>query len=308
MKVRQLLLLTFSQGAGPRPRSLCSLAASGPTSATHHPVKFHADRCCPAHRASPMIGERFMVLFDQFIYLHHLAVSFSRECNRMQWAAVCLCSTASACMCFLNRHCMNGPSHTHSNAHTHSDTLTQCMRRQLCPFSHPGEKAKRRSLDKYNYSAEMCALVRNGERCPLGDQCPKSHNLFEQWLHPDKFRTVLCYEGTACQRKVCSLHLECRPCMLACLHARVHARMLACTGACMHEVDVHVSKHPCMHEGKWKRPAWDVHAASTTPVSRTCTVICGNSGCMRATAQAAEVYQGRIMPEQQPSHVRQCYP
>jgi hypothetical protein len=39
--------------------------------------------------------------------------------------------------------------------------------------------------------------------CPSGDACPLAHGVFETWLHPTKFCTVMCTEGTACKRKVC---------------------------------------------------------------------------------------------------------
>lgn len=55
-----------------------------------------------------------------------------------------------------------------------------------CPFAHPGEHARRRPLDKFAYSAELCAYARRGARCPLGDGCPMAHHSFEMWLHPDK--------------------------------------------------------------------------------------------------------------------------
>lgn len=39
--------------------------------------------------------------------------------------------------------------------------------------------------------------------CPRGDGCPYAHNVFEYWLHPSRYRTQLCNDGTNCRRKVC---------------------------------------------------------------------------------------------------------
>jgi len=41
--------------------------------------------------------------------------------------------------------------------------------RACCPFAHPGEMGRRRSLSKVWYEAVMCGYVRRGETCPLGD-------------------------------------------------------------------------------------------------------------------------------------------
>eukprot|EP00775_Hariotina_reticulata_P010639 gene10639-10797_t len=72
-----------------------------------------------------------------------------------------------------------------------------------CPFAHPGEKAKRRDPRCYNYDCEMCPAVVKGEVCELGQACPHSHHVFESWLHPQKFRTMLCKDGDSCHREVC---------------------------------------------------------------------------------------------------------
>ena len=39
--------------------------------------------------------------------------------------------------------------------------------------------------------------------CPQGDQCILSHNMYESWLHPTRFRTSLCSLGGACDRAIC---------------------------------------------------------------------------------------------------------
>jgi hypothetical protein len=51
--------------------------------------------------------------------------------------------------------------------------------RKSCPFAHPGEHARRRSLEDHTYSADMCPHVRAGEACPAGDACPFAHHVFE---------------------------------------------------------------------------------------------------------------------------------
>lgn len=56
-----------------------------------------------------------------------------------------------------------------------------------------------------------CALVQRwlllllcqGEECPEGPNCPHSHNAFESWLHPQKYRTLLCKDQQGCKRAVC---------------------------------------------------------------------------------------------------------
>lgn len=39
--------------------------------------------------------------------------------------------------------------------------------------------------------------------CAFGDHCPYAHNVFEYWLHPTRYRTQLCNDGTNCHRKIC---------------------------------------------------------------------------------------------------------
>lgn len=36
-----------------------------------------------------------------------------------------------------------------------------------------------------------------------GDNCPYAHNVFEYWLHPTRYRTQLCNDGTKCRRHIC---------------------------------------------------------------------------------------------------------
>ncbi|KEH21327.1 putative transcription factor C3H family [Medicago truncatula] len=71
-----------------------------------------------------------------------------------------------------------------------------------CPFSHPGEKARRRDPRKYNYSGTSCPDFRKGS-CKKGDSCEFAHGVFECWLHPSRYRTQPCKDGTSCRRPVC---------------------------------------------------------------------------------------------------------
>lgn len=71
-----------------------------------------------------------------------------------------------------------------------------------CPYAHRGEKAQRRDLRRFNYSAVACPAFRNGN-CPRGDFCEYAHGVFEYWLHPARYRTRACNAGRFCQRKVC---------------------------------------------------------------------------------------------------------
>ncbi|OVA08501.1 zinc finger protein [Macleaya cordata] len=71
-----------------------------------------------------------------------------------------------------------------------------------CPYAHPGEKASRRDPLKFNYGATGCTDFRKGY-CKKGDSCEYAHGVFESWLHPDRYRTQPCKDGTDCRRRVC---------------------------------------------------------------------------------------------------------
>ncbi|RWV83260.1 hypothetical protein GW17_00055162 [Ensete ventricosum] len=71
-----------------------------------------------------------------------------------------------------------------------------------CPFVHPGEKARRRDPRKYHYSSAACPDFRKGG-CKRGDACEFAHGVFECWLHPARYRTQPCKDGTTCARRVC---------------------------------------------------------------------------------------------------------
>ncbi|KAM0969729.1 hypothetical protein TB2_017552 [Malus domestica] len=71
-----------------------------------------------------------------------------------------------------------------------------------CPYAHPGEKARRRDPRKYHYSGTACPDFRKGH-CKKGDACEFAHGVFECWLHPSRYRTQPCKDGTSCKRRVC---------------------------------------------------------------------------------------------------------
>mmetsp|Transcript_13531 Transcript_13531/g.49235 ORF Transcript_13531/g.49235 Transcript_13531/m.49235 type:complete len:541 (-) Transcript_13531:627-2249(-) len=72
----------------------------------------------------------------------------------------------------------------------------------MCPFAHPGEKARRRDPRRFAYSGVACPDFRKGS-CRKGDACEFAHGVFECWLHPSRYRTQLCKDGKACPRRVC---------------------------------------------------------------------------------------------------------
>lgn len=78
-----------------------------------------------------------------------------------------------------------------------------CHDWSTCPFAHFSERAKRRDPRAVKYTAIACPEMKKGEDCPRGDKCPYAHNVFEYWLHPTRYRTRMCRDGTSCTRKVC---------------------------------------------------------------------------------------------------------
>ncbi|KAJ4901692.1 Zinc finger CCCH domain-containing protein 61 [Raphanus sativus] len=72
-----------------------------------------------------------------------------------------------------------------------------------CPFSHPGEKARRRDPRRYHYTGEVCPEFRHGGDCTRGEECGFAHGVFECWLHPSRYRTEACKDGKHCTRKIC---------------------------------------------------------------------------------------------------------
>lgn len=73
----------------------------------------------------------------------------------------------------------------------------------VCPYAHEGETAKRRDPKKFKYVGVACPDAKQGKVCPRGDECPCTHNVFEYWLHPTRFRTAFCGRGIHCTRPFC---------------------------------------------------------------------------------------------------------
>uniref|UniRef100_A0A3Q7HYK0 AtC3H23-like CCCH zinc finger domain-containing protein n=1 Tax=Solanum lycopersicum TaxID=4081 RepID=A0A3Q7HYK0_SOLLC len=70
------------------------------------------------------------------------------------------------------------------------------------PFTHQGEKACRRDPRKYNHFPISCPSYKFAS-CIKGDHCELCHGVFEYCLHPAKYRTILCQDGTSCNRPIC---------------------------------------------------------------------------------------------------------
>ncbi|KAE8678753.1 Zinc finger CCCH domain-containing protein 20 [Hibiscus syriacus] len=71
-----------------------------------------------------------------------------------------------------------------------------------CPYAHLGEKARRRDPRKFHYSGTACSDFKKGN-CRKGDSCEFAHGVFESWLHPARYRTLPCKDGSGCRRRVC---------------------------------------------------------------------------------------------------------
>jgi hypothetical protein len=98
------------------------------------------------------------------------------------------------------------------------------------PQQHHSEKAARRCLRTYRYSAVRCSqhnkkLAGGGRAtCPKGDACGFAHTVYELWLHADRFRTQMCLHGAAwwVERggllgpRVCPVALPRSGCLLVC--------------------------------------------------------------------------------------------
>lgn len=72
-----------------------------------------------------------------------------------------------------------------------------------CPYTHAGEKAQRRDPRLYAYSATSCIDFKKSGSCGQGERCKFAHGVFEAWLHPSAYRTVLCNDGESCSRRIC---------------------------------------------------------------------------------------------------------
>ncbi|KAG2486126.1 hypothetical protein HYH03_015220 [Edaphochlamys debaryana] len=72
-----------------------------------------------------------------------------------------------------------------------------------CPCAHPGETARRRDPTLFNYQPVLCPNVKSKAGCPAGDSCAYAHNVFEQWLHPQRYKALMCTYGSQCTRPSC---------------------------------------------------------------------------------------------------------
>ncbi|WIA15220.1 hypothetical protein OEZ85_001898 [Tetradesmus obliquus] len=73
----------------------------------------------------------------------------------------------------------------------------------LCPYVHPNEKARRRDPRLFEYEPLPCPDDKKGTTCPRGELCNYTHNIYEYWCHPKRFRTQVCQLGGACNRPIC---------------------------------------------------------------------------------------------------------
>ncbi|GAX72572.1 hypothetical protein CEUSTIGMA_g28.t1 [Chlamydomonas eustigma] len=85
--------------------------------------------------------------------------------------------------------------------------VARCCKRfahdwRTCPFAHPTENARRRDPREFQYCALACPDYKQGF-CVRGDACSFAHGVFEAWLHPARYRTQLCKDGSSCHRPVC---------------------------------------------------------------------------------------------------------
>lgn len=80
--------------------------------------------------------------------------------------------------------------------------LTQQHLWRDCPFVHPGEPVHRRHPSLYK--GDLCPAVKQGQICPHGPaKCSYAHNAFEAWLHPERYKTIMCRKGARCTRDIC---------------------------------------------------------------------------------------------------------
>ncbi|KAL4418684.1 hypothetical protein ABPG77_008693 [Micractinium sp. CCAP 211/92] len=74
---------------------------------------------------------------------------------------------------------------------------------ERCPYAHRSEGARRRDPRRHPHAGVACPRLKQEGRCAFGDSCPYAHSIFEYWLHPSRFRTQLCKEGSTCKRYLC---------------------------------------------------------------------------------------------------------
>ncbi|XP_057523211.1 zinc finger CCCH domain-containing protein 47-like [Amaranthus tricolor] len=145
-----------------------------------------------------------------------------------------------------------------SRAYTHDWTE--------CPFAHPGENARRRDPQKYQYTCVPCPEFKKGS-CKKGDDCEFAHGVFESWLHPAQYRTRLCKDEIGCARKVCFF-----------AHRKDELRpVYASTGSALPDVSSPGS-------------GFSANSTSTPPMSPSCAPLSPNNG---ASPGAEGVFQGK---------------
>ncbi|PIA64545.1 hypothetical protein AQUCO_00100197v1 [Aquilegia coerulea] len=125
-----------------------------------------------------------------------------------------------------------------------------------CPYAHPGEKARRRDPRKFHYSGTACPDFRKGN-CKRGDACEYAHGVFECWLHPARYRTQPCKDGTSCRRRVCFF-----------AHTPDQLRVLAA----QQQSPRIITESPPSYDGSPLRHAIDSYYANTTKGSPTSTL------------------------------------
>eukprot|EP00775_Hariotina_reticulata_P004385 gene4385-4639_t len=73
---------------------------------------------------------------------------------------------------------------------------------KTCPYVHAGEPIKRRPHNVHH--PDLCPDVKRGRMCSYGpERCYWAHNTFESWLHPERYRTIMCRDGPKCNRAIC---------------------------------------------------------------------------------------------------------
>jgi hypothetical protein len=84
-----------------------------------------------------------------------------------------------------------------------------------CPYAHRGERARRHDPRSFPYVASSCPEYEESKRqlrlagsttaptCARGLHCGYAHRIFETWLYPTRFRTVMCQRGAECLHRIC---------------------------------------------------------------------------------------------------------
>eukprot|EP00878_Enallax_costatus_P002068 GHUV01002234.1.p1 GENE.GHUV01002234.1~~GHUV01002234.1.p1 ORF type:complete len:430 (+),score=186.62 GHUV01002234.1:638-1927(+) len=53
------------------------------------------------------------------------------------------------------------------------------------------------------YGGKLCPDMKQNGDCPRGDACHMTHSMFEYYMHPLRYRTKMCKDGTSCNRPFC---------------------------------------------------------------------------------------------------------